>query len=109
VAGKDGDGYPLGRTYVLKAGPEVTNPFSTGPSSTPGPTAGEEQVIEECLRETLELCTREVQGSVPVQSPVDPEEENSFPIPEDTSSPDVPTGSPDWSTPEAMSMKLIGV
>jgi ribonuclease HI len=42
VTGKDGDAYPLGRTYVLRAGPDVIDPFHVGPSSTPDPVVGVE-------------------------------------------------------------------
>jgi ribonuclease HI len=98
VIGKDGDGYPVGRTYVLKAGLEV-RPFNESQSSMQGPAGGEEPAIEECLKETLELCTREVQESVPVQSAALPEEEDSIPIPEEPSS-------PHWTTPEEESLRI---
>jgi hypothetical protein len=86
---------------VLKAGPEVTNPFSVGPLSTSGPAATEEQAIEACLKETLELCTRDVHVSTPVPDPVDQEEDESFPIPEESNeqectSPPGEWGSMDW-------------
>jgi ribonuclease HI len=81
VAGKDGDLYPLGRTYVLKAGPEVTNPFSAGASSTPCQVVTEEQAIETCLKETLKLCTRDIHDPVTVPDPV---EDGVFPIPEES-------------------------
>jgi hypothetical protein len=98
VVGKDGEEYPSGRTYVLKANLEE-HPFSVGPSSTQGPTGNEEQTIEANLKETLELCTRDVQASAPIQSPVEPEEEESFLIPEESSS-------PQWATGEEASMKI---
>jgi ribonuclease HI len=86
VVGKDGEWYALGRTYVLKANLEE-RPFSVGPSSTQGPTENVEQVIEGNLKATPDLCTRDVQASAPIQSPVEPEEDESFPIPEESSSP----------------------
>jgi hypothetical protein len=46
VAGKDGDAYPVGQMYVLKAGPE-TSPVH--------PDLEAEQRIESNLRETMEL------------------------------------------------------
>jgi hypothetical protein len=106
VAGKDGDAYPLERTYVLKAGPEVTDPFSMGPSIMPGPVVTEEQVIEACLKETLELCTRDVQGSALTQSPTESEDEGSFLIPEEPSSPGVSTGDTDWTSMEAVNLRM---
>jgi hypothetical protein len=106
VAGKNGDGYPLGRTYLLKAAPEVSDPFNVGQSSTPGPIVSEERVIEENLKETLELCSRDVQGSVPTPIQAESEDEGSFPIPEDPSTSEAPIGSAEWNSPEAMSMKI---
>jgi hypothetical protein len=101
VVGKEGEGYPLGRTYVLKASSEE-RPFSVGPSSTQGPTENVEQTIEENLRETLDLSTRDALESVQVQSPEVPEEDESFPIPEESNE----SSSPQWETGEAASMKI---
>jgi hypothetical protein len=83
VAGKDGDVYPFGRTYVLKAGPKVTKAFSTCLSNTVGT---DEQAIEARLQETIELCSRDVQESAPPKEFVDQEDqedEEVFPIPEE--------------------------
>jgi ribonuclease HI len=101
VVGKEGEEYPLGRTYVLKASSEE-RPFGVGLSSTQGPTENVEQTIEENLRETLDLSTRDVQESVQVQSQTEPEEEESFPIPEESNE----SSSPQWETGEAASMKI---
>jgi hypothetical protein len=49
VAGKDGEAYPVGQTYVLKAGPEPTSGFQAGPASTVSPS-DVEQRIESCLK-----------------------------------------------------------
>jgi hypothetical protein len=106
VAGKDRHAYPLGRTYFLKAGPEATGRFNVGLSSTPGPVAGVEQAIEEGLKETLELCTRDVHGSIPTQSPAESEDDRSFPIPEESSVSEAPPGSAEWNSPGLMSMKI---
>jgi hypothetical protein len=106
TVGKDGDAHPLGRTYVLKAGPEVTNPFGMGASSTPSPVVGVEQAIEDGLRETLELCTRDVQGSAPAPVLAESEDEGSFPTPDDSKVSEAPPGSAEWNSPEAMSMKI---
>jgi hypothetical protein len=106
VAGKDGDVYPVGRTYVLKAGPEVTNPFSVGPWSTPGPVVAEEQAIEACLEETLELCTRDVHEPAPVPDSEDQEDDEAFRIPEE---PSPQGGSPDgvqWESMDCMSQRI---
>jgi hypothetical protein len=106
VAGKDGEAYPLGHMYVLKVGPEVTDPFGSDAPSTASPVVGVEQAIEESLKETLELCTRKVQGSTPVPNPAESEDEGSFPIPDDSGVSEIPPGSAEWNSPEAMSMKI---
>jgi ribonuclease HI len=103
VAGKDGDAHPLGRTYVLKAGPEVTDPFSVGSLSTPSPVVAEEQVIEACLKETLDLCTRENRDSETVPNPVDQDDdEETFSMPEDTE----PRSEGAWCSEECMRQKI---
>jgi hypothetical protein len=106
VVGKDGDAYPLGRTYVLKAGPEVTRPFSVGPSSTSGPVDAEEQAIEACLKETLALCTRDVHEPASVPDSVGQDDDEAFPIPEGSSS---QGGSPDgirWESTDHMMQRI---
>jgi hypothetical protein len=60
VAGKDGAPYPVGQAYVLKAGPEAPSASSVCASSS---AESAEQAIEAPLRETLDLCTRDVQGT----------------------------------------------
>jgi hypothetical protein len=79
TAGKDGEAYPQGQTYVLKAGPEVTNTFET--RSVPESDTSVEQAIERCLQETRELCTRDVQLISSASEPEDQEEDERFPIP----------------------------
>jgi hypothetical protein len=106
MAGKDGDEYPLGRTYVLKAGPEVTDPFNARPSGSTGSVIGIEQAIEEGLKETLDLCTRDVQGDAPAQSPADSEDEGSFPIPEETNPSESSPGRIDWNDTEGTAMRV---
>jgi hypothetical protein len=69
--------------YVLKAGPEDTDPFKT--RNAPESDASIEQSIERCLQETRELCTRDVQMIPSPMEPEDQEEEVSFPIPEESS------------------------
>jgi hypothetical protein len=105
VAVNDGDLYPLGRTYVLKAGPEVADLFSVGLLSTPGPVVTEEQTIEANVKETLELCTRGVHDAVPVPDPVDQvdqEDDRAFPIPEDQSSQESTSPSGQWESMDWM-------
>jgi hypothetical protein len=93
ITGKDGEGYPEGRTYVLKIRLEER------PFSAQNPSGNDMQTIGTNLKETLELCTRDVQESAPTQDPAEPEEEDSFPIPEESSS-------PRWATREEASMKI---
>jgi hypothetical protein len=106
VAGKDGDAYPLGRTYVLKAGPEVTNPFSLGPMITPYPIVAEEQAIEACLKETLELCTRDVHEPAPVPDLVDQEDDGAFPIPEESNSQGGSSDGIQWESMDYMTQRM---
>jgi ribonuclease HI len=99
VAGKDGDEHPLGRTYVLKAGPEVTDPFNVRSSSSTGSVVEIERAIEEGLKETLKSNKRS--KSVSAQSPVEYEDEGPFPIPEETDPSEDSPGRIDWNDTEA--------
>jgi hypothetical protein len=86
VAGKDGDLYPVGQTYVLKAGPEPVGGSQT--SSAPLVVSSEldaEQRIERDLREMIALCERVMSGAAgvqKVQSVVNEPESDSHPIPD---------------------------
>jgi ribonuclease HI len=85
VAGKDGDQYPVGQTYVLKAGPDAPDGFSM--SSVPshiGPDQEMEQRIENCLKETIELCERPESETAaePVKLTWEQVESDSHPIPD---------------------------
>jgi hypothetical protein len=94
VAGKEGDAYPLGRTYVLKAGPEVM-----APSSQLRP----KQAIEESLRETMELCSKDGQKDAPIQEASEQDDEEPFPAPEETSEALAPG---QLAAPDAMSQRI---
>jgi ribonuclease HI len=90
VTGKDGDVYPVGQTYVLKAGPEAPRAFSAYPSSS---AESAEQAIEANLCEALDLCTRDVQGTERTAGTThevsDHEDEGTFPAPSDEVSGDL--------------------
>jgi hypothetical protein len=64
-----------------------------------------EQRIEANLRETLDLNTREIQESVQAPNPVEPEGEESFPMPEEPQE----SSSPQWETGEAVGMKIYRI
>jgi ribonuclease HI len=97
VAGKEGEWYAAGQTYVLKAN-SSDRPFSVGPDNV-------EQRIEANLRETLDLTTRDVQKSVHEQSPVESEDDASFPIPEEPQE----SSSPQWETGEDIGRKIYRI
>jgi hypothetical protein len=63
-------------------------------------------VIEVCLKETLELCTRDVHEPAPAPDPVDQEDDEAFPIPEESNS---QGGSPDgvqWESTDYMMQRI---
>jgi ribonuclease HI len=94
VCGKDGEGYPVGKTYVLKA--HATDiPFRGVQAGTQEESDALVQGIEECSRETRELSNRIIQAEEPETR--DSEDESSFPVPED--SPE--SSSPQFATGEA--------
>jgi ribonuclease HI len=64
VVGKDGEGYPEGRTYVLKAR-ATDNPFRSSQLGTQDESETLVQGIEESLREVWELSNRVIQTSEP--------------------------------------------
>jgi ribonuclease HI len=80
VRGKDGEGYPAGKTYVLKA--HVADiPFKGQRLETQEDADTLVQGIEECLREARDLSSRVIQADEP--TPVDSEEDSAFPMPEE--------------------------
>jgi ribonuclease HI len=94
TAGKDGAGYPTGRTYVLKAH-AADDPFRADKQSSQVQDETLEQRIEENLQEIRDLSTPRVPEIVRPLGQTDSEDENVFPMPEEpqeSSSPQYETG-----------------
>jgi hypothetical protein len=74
VCGKDGDGHPEGRTYVLKA--HATDiPFRKTQSRTQEDSDALAQRIEESLRETRDLCAPKQTMEGQVESGIESEDQ----------------------------------
>jgi hypothetical protein len=80
VCGKDGEGYPAGKMYVLKAN-AADIPFKGQQVETQAEADALVQGIEACLKETRDLNSRVIQVDEPVMA--ESEEERAFPMPEE--------------------------
>jgi hypothetical protein len=66
----------------------------------------EEQAIEANLKETLELCTRDVHESAPAPDPVDQEDDEAFPIPEESNSQESSLAPGQWESMDWMAQRI---
>jgi ribonuclease HI len=98
VCGKEGDGYPAGKTHVLKAN-AADIPFKGQQAGTQAEADALVQGIEECLREV-----RDLSNTMDETKLTDSEDESAFPMPEEQPT----SSSPQYGneTPEEMSMRI---
>jgi hypothetical protein len=101
TVGKDGEGYPEGKTYVLKAH-STDNPFRKIQQGSPDEAEMLVQGIEESLKEVREISIRVIQASEPESKSAESEDEETFPMPEEYQE----SSSPQFETGEAVSQKL---
>jgi ribonuclease HI len=106
MCGKDGAGYPEGKTYVLKAH-AADVPFRKIQLGTQEDLDALVQRIEESLRETRELCAPRQTVDGQAESGAESEDqgdEETFPQPEESNESTGPPG--EWSNPEWMAARM---